>query len=189
MGFLDGIKGIFGDGKGVKMVFLAGNPGLTLGNVPQEGDEDIYGEVRDEASDDDLEGDEAVVRCTLSANVSLGVSMGILGILGVLQGIPGILGVLQGILGILGVSQGIPGILGTNTMGILGFSLNVPLAQQKFLGIFGIFPSFVPEYSHSTPDSGSKHQTRGKNGNFMGIFRIFPGFVPRCSHASPNSGS
>lgn len=179
MGFLNGINGIFGDGKGVKMVFLAGNPGLTLGNVPQEGDEDIYGEVRDEASDDDLEGDEAVVRCTLSANVSLGVSMGI----------PGILGVLQGILGILGVSQGIPGILGTNTMGILGFSLNVPLAQQKFLGIFGIFPSFVPEYSHSTPDSGSKHQTRGKNGNFMGIFRIFPGFVPRCSHASPNSGS
>ncbi|XP_014749042.1 PREDICTED: U5 small nuclear ribonucleoprotein 200 kDa helicase [Sturnus vulgaris] len=37
-----------------------------------EGDEDIYGEVRDEASDDDLEGDEAVVRCTLSANVSDG---------------------------------------------------------------------------------------------------------------------
>lgn len=36
---------------------------------PQEGDEDIYGEVRDEASDDDMEGDEAVVRCTLSANV------------------------------------------------------------------------------------------------------------------------
>ncbi|NXI31882.1 U520 helicase, partial [Sterrhoptilus dennistouni] len=42
---------------------------LTLGNIPQEGDEDIYGEVRDEASDDDLEGDEAVVRCTLSANL------------------------------------------------------------------------------------------------------------------------
>ncbi|NXC33190.1 U520 helicase, partial [Campylorhamphus procurvoides] len=36
---------------------------------PQEGDEDIYGEVRDEASDDDMEGDEAVVRCTLSANL------------------------------------------------------------------------------------------------------------------------
>lgn len=36
----------------------------------QEGDEDVYGEVRDEASDDDMEGDEAVVRCTLSANVS-----------------------------------------------------------------------------------------------------------------------
>uniref|UniRef100_A0A8C3MR55 Uncharacterized protein n=1 Tax=Geospiza parvula TaxID=87175 RepID=A0A8C3MR55_GEOPR len=35
----------------------------------EEGDEDIYGEVRDEASDDDLEGDEAVVRCTLSANL------------------------------------------------------------------------------------------------------------------------
>ncbi|KAK1191601.1 U520 helicase, partial [Pygoscelis papua] len=34
-----------------------------------EGDEDIYGEVRDEASDDDMEGDEAVVRCTLSANL------------------------------------------------------------------------------------------------------------------------
>ncbi|KFQ36981.1 U5 small nuclear ribonucleoprotein 200 kDa helicase, partial [Mesitornis unicolor] len=33
------------------------------------GDEDIYGEVRDEASDDDMEGDEAVVRCTLSANL------------------------------------------------------------------------------------------------------------------------
>ncbi|NXS86758.1 U520 helicase, partial [Erpornis zantholeuca] len=39
------------------------------GIFPQEGDEDIYGEVRDEASDDDMEGDEAVVRCTLSANV------------------------------------------------------------------------------------------------------------------------
>ncbi|NXH18829.1 U520 helicase, partial [Bucco capensis] len=37
--------------------------------LSQEGDEDIYGEVRDEASDDDMEGDEAVVRCTLSANV------------------------------------------------------------------------------------------------------------------------
>uniref|UniRef100_A0A8C6ZSF0 Brr2 N-terminal helicase PWI domain-containing protein n=1 Tax=Nothoprocta perdicaria TaxID=30464 RepID=A0A8C6ZSF0_NOTPE len=35
----------------------------------EEGDEDIYGEVRDEASDDDMEGDEAVVRCTLSANL------------------------------------------------------------------------------------------------------------------------
>ena len=42
---------------------------LTL-FLRQEGDEDIYGEVRDEASDDDMEGDEAVVRCTLSANVS-----------------------------------------------------------------------------------------------------------------------
>ncbi|NXY00457.1 U520 helicase, partial [Centropus bengalensis] len=40
--------------------------GRSLG---QEGDEDIYGEVRDEASDDDMEGDEAVVRCTLSANL------------------------------------------------------------------------------------------------------------------------
>ncbi|NXG53431.1 U520 helicase, partial [Psilopogon haemacephalus] len=37
--------------------------------LSQEGDEDIYGEVRDEASDDDMEGDEAVVRCTLSANL------------------------------------------------------------------------------------------------------------------------
>ncbi|MEE6520153.1 hypothetical protein FKM82_017964 [Ascaphus truei] len=35
----------------------------------EEGDEDVYGEVRDEASDDDMEGDEAVVRCTLSANL------------------------------------------------------------------------------------------------------------------------
>lgn len=35
----------------------------------EEGDEDTFGEVRDEASDDDLEGDEAVVRCTLSANL------------------------------------------------------------------------------------------------------------------------
>uniref|UniRef100_A0A8C5MHM6 U5 small nuclear ribonucleoprotein 200 kDa helicase n=1 Tax=Leptobrachium leishanense TaxID=445787 RepID=A0A8C5MHM6_9ANUR len=33
------------------------------------GDEDVYGEVRDEASDDDMEGDEAVVRGTLSANL------------------------------------------------------------------------------------------------------------------------
>ncbi|NWR82006.1 U520 helicase, partial [Centropus unirufus] len=38
-------------------------------SLGQEGDEDIYGEVRDEASDDDMEGDEAVVRCTLSANL------------------------------------------------------------------------------------------------------------------------
>lgn len=44
--------------------------GLGLGLFPQEGDEDVYGEVREEASDDDMEGDEAVVRCTLSANVS-----------------------------------------------------------------------------------------------------------------------
>ncbi|KAE8618809.1 hypothetical protein XENTR_v10009514 [Xenopus tropicalis] len=36
----------------------------------EEGDEDIYGEVRDEASDDDMDGDEAVVRCTLSANLA-----------------------------------------------------------------------------------------------------------------------
>lgn len=43
---------------------------LSLGPFPQEGDEDVYGEVREEASDDDMEGDEAVVRCTLSANVS-----------------------------------------------------------------------------------------------------------------------
>lgn len=41
-----------------------------MGALPQEGDEDVYGEVREEASDDDMEGDEAVVRCTLSANVS-----------------------------------------------------------------------------------------------------------------------
>ena len=45
---------------------------LGLGLFPQEGDEDVYGEVREEASDDDMEGDEAVVRCTLSANVSEG---------------------------------------------------------------------------------------------------------------------
>ena len=44
--------------------------GLGWGLSPQEGDEDVYGEVREEASDDDMEGDEAVVRCTLSANVS-----------------------------------------------------------------------------------------------------------------------
>lgn len=43
---------------------------VELGPFPQEGDEDVYGEVREEASDDDMEGDEAVVRCTLSANVS-----------------------------------------------------------------------------------------------------------------------
>lgn len=41
-----------------------------MGLFSQEGDEDVYGEVREEASDDDMEGDEAVVRCTLSANVS-----------------------------------------------------------------------------------------------------------------------
>ncbi|NWR60782.1 U520 helicase, partial [Bucorvus abyssinicus] len=43
---------------------LSGHAGVWA-----EGDEDIYGEVRDEASDDDMEGDEAVVRCTLSANL------------------------------------------------------------------------------------------------------------------------
>ncbi|NXV75625.1 U520 helicase, partial [Atlantisia rogersi] len=44
--------------------------GVTRGSFgSREGDEDIYGEVRDEASDDDMEGDEAVVRCTLSANL------------------------------------------------------------------------------------------------------------------------
>lgn len=44
---------------------------IGVGALPQEGDEDVYGEVREEASDDDMEGDEAVVRCTLSANVSI----------------------------------------------------------------------------------------------------------------------
>ncbi|XP_040201868.1 U5 small nuclear ribonucleoprotein 200 kDa helicase [Rana temporaria] len=33
------------------------------------GDEDVYGEVRDDASDDDMDGDEAVVHGTLSANL------------------------------------------------------------------------------------------------------------------------
>jgi len=47
---------------------------LGLGPFLQEGDEDVYGEVREEASDDDMEGDEAVVRCTLSANVSTACS-------------------------------------------------------------------------------------------------------------------
>ena len=47
---------------------------LGFGLFPQEGDEDVYGEVREEASDDDMEGDEAVVRCTLSANVSTACS-------------------------------------------------------------------------------------------------------------------
>lgn len=37
--------------------------------------------MRDEASDDDMEGDEAVVRCTLSANVShLGTRQNIFGV-------------------------------------------------------------------------------------------------------------
>ncbi|NXU78240.1 U520 helicase, partial [Oreotrochilus melanogaster] len=42
---------------------------LEIMEDTSRGDEDIYGEVRDEASDDDMEGDEAVVRCTLSANL------------------------------------------------------------------------------------------------------------------------
>ncbi|NXY12223.1 U520 helicase, partial [Pteruthius melanotis] len=55
---------------GIKMGFVEANPRISRGETfPQEGDEDIYGEVRDEASDDDMEGDEAVVRCTLSANL------------------------------------------------------------------------------------------------------------------------
>ncbi|NXF26616.1 U520 helicase, partial [Rhodinocichla rosea] len=58
------VKFCHGDQKGI-----FGEKGVKTGVSPQEGDEDIYGEVRDEASDDDLEGDEAVVRCTLSANV------------------------------------------------------------------------------------------------------------------------
>uniref|UniRef100_A0A665VBF4 Brr2 N-terminal helicase PWI domain-containing protein n=1 Tax=Echeneis naucrates TaxID=173247 RepID=A0A665VBF4_ECHNA len=37
----------------------------------EEGDEDQFGEVRDEHSDEDSEGEEADVGCTLSANVSL----------------------------------------------------------------------------------------------------------------------
>ncbi|NWR97009.1 U520 helicase, partial [Motacilla alba] len=68
MGFLrekwDKNRDFWGE-NGVKMGFLR----VIMGLSPQEGDEDIYGEVRDEASDDDLEGDEAVVRCTLSANL------------------------------------------------------------------------------------------------------------------------
>lgn len=38
--------------------------------VIQEGDEDQFGEVRDEHSDEDSEGEEAGVGCALSANVS-----------------------------------------------------------------------------------------------------------------------
>ncbi|NXF68850.1 U520 helicase, partial [Ciccaba nigrolineata] len=52
-----------------KLLFDVCKSRLLELSFPQEGDEDIYGEVRDEASDDDMEGDEAVVRCTLSANL------------------------------------------------------------------------------------------------------------------------
>ncbi|NXL40113.1 U520 helicase, partial [Glaucidium brasilianum] len=52
-----------------KLLFDVFKSHLLELSFPQEGDEDIYGEVRDEASDDDMEGDEAVVRCTLSANL------------------------------------------------------------------------------------------------------------------------
>ncbi|NWU09748.1 U520 helicase, partial [Cephalopterus ornatus] len=52
-----------------KLLFDVWKSHLPDSCFPQEGDEDIYGEVRDEASDDDMEGDEAVVRCTLSANL------------------------------------------------------------------------------------------------------------------------
>ncbi|NWQ65257.1 U520 helicase, partial [Neopipo cinnamomea] len=52
-----------------KLLFDVWKSLLPYPCFPQEGDEDIYGEVRDEASDDDMEGDEAVVRCTLSANL------------------------------------------------------------------------------------------------------------------------
>lgn len=38
--------------------------------VLKEGDEDQFGEVRDEHSDEDSEGEEADVGCTLTANVS-----------------------------------------------------------------------------------------------------------------------
>ncbi|NXI83192.1 U520 helicase, partial [Rhipidura dahli] len=63
-------NGIFWGRRKIKMGFLEANPIISHGEIfPQEGDEDIYGEVRDEASDDDMEGDEAVVRCTLSANL------------------------------------------------------------------------------------------------------------------------
>lgn len=41
-----------------------------LSLVVKEGDEDQFGEVRDEHSDEDSEGEEADVGCTLSANVS-----------------------------------------------------------------------------------------------------------------------
>lgn len=36
----------------------------------KEGDEDLFGEVRDKHSDEDSEGEEANVGCTLTANVS-----------------------------------------------------------------------------------------------------------------------
>ncbi|NWY99971.1 U520 helicase, partial [Loxia curvirostra] len=75
-GIISGILG-FGDpapvspwdGVGREQKGIFEEKGVKSGVSPQEGDEDIYGEVRDEASDDDLEGDEAVVRCTLSANL------------------------------------------------------------------------------------------------------------------------
>lgn len=38
--------------------------------LPKEGDEDQFGEVRDEHSDEDSEGEEAVVSTRLTANVS-----------------------------------------------------------------------------------------------------------------------
>ncbi|KAF1432431.1 hypothetical protein FQV24_0001488, partial [Spheniscus mendiculus] len=56
-------------GSGTLRRRLRGGGGVWGLLFQQEGDEDIYGEVRDEASDDDMEGDEAVVRCTLSANL------------------------------------------------------------------------------------------------------------------------
>ncbi|NXK96688.1 U520 helicase, partial [Formicarius rufipectus] len=63
------IQAALGDQVREKLFFDVWKSHLPEPCFPQEGDEDIYGEVRDEASDDDMEGDEAVVRCTLSANL------------------------------------------------------------------------------------------------------------------------
>uniref|UniRef100_A0A8C4R7D0 Pre-mRNA-splicing helicase BRR2-like plug domain-containing protein n=1 Tax=Eptatretus burgeri TaxID=7764 RepID=A0A8C4R7D0_EPTBU len=41
----------------------------------EEGDEDVYGEVREDLSDDETEGVEATVDCTLSANVSIRIKV------------------------------------------------------------------------------------------------------------------
>lgn len=43
---------------------------ISFSSAIKEGDEDQFGEVRDEHSDEDSEGEEADVGCTLSANVS-----------------------------------------------------------------------------------------------------------------------
>lgn len=55
----------------MEFVFVVNSLWFIVFSYLQEGDEDQFGEVRDEHSDEDSEGEEADVGSTLTANVSL----------------------------------------------------------------------------------------------------------------------